>query len=87
MNEEVQNIVLNLFVAGMFILCFLASLSVCKAHLTLPVMALRRAGRIIWSDTPFVNFFFPPDIHCNRFARTAHSKATRLHYIQKYFNS
>jgi hypothetical protein len=23
----------------------------------MPIMALRRAGRFIWSDTPFVNFF------------------------------
>jgi hypothetical protein len=24
---------------------------------TLPILSLRRAGRFIWSDTPFVNFF------------------------------
>lgn len=57
MNLLLPNLVLNTIVAGTFGLCFLASVLVGKNHFTLPVMALRRAGRFIWSDTPFVNFF------------------------------
>ena len=57
MNLLLRDLVLNMIVAGTFILCFLTSLSVSKPHWTLPIMALRRAGRFIWSDTPFVNFF------------------------------
>lgn len=57
MNLLLPSLVLNMIVAGTFGLCFLASVLVGKNHLTLPVMALRRAGRFIWSDTPFVNFF------------------------------
>ncbi|MDI1489124.1 MAG: hypothetical protein OHK93_008402 [Ramalina farinacea] len=34
-----------------------ASLAIGQYKYSLPVMALRRAGRFIWSDTPFVNFF------------------------------
>lgn len=57
MNLLLQDLVLNMIVVGAFMLCFMVSLFVAKAHWTLPIMALRRAGRFIWSDTPFVNFF------------------------------
>ncbi|KAL2823872.1 hypothetical protein BDW59DRAFT_148127 [Aspergillus cavernicola] len=57
MNLLLQDVVLNMIVVGTFGSCFLASLFVGKGRITLPIMALRRAGRFIWSDTPFVNFF------------------------------
>lgn len=57
MNLLLSDLVLNSIVSGTFGLCFLASVLVGKNHFTLPIMALRRAGRFIWSDTPFVNFF------------------------------
>ena len=57
MNLFLPDLVLNMIVAGTFGLCFIASLVVGKVHITLPIAALRRAGRFIWSDTPFVNFF------------------------------
>ena len=57
MNLILQDLVLNMVVAGTFCLCFIASILVGHNDLTLPIMALRRAGRFIWSDTPFVNFF------------------------------
>ena len=57
MNLFLSSLVLNTIVAGTFGLTFAASLAVGHAKYTLPFMALRRAGRFIWSDTPFVNFF------------------------------
>lgn len=57
MNLLLSNLVLNMIVAGTFGLTFVASLAAGHARYTLPFMALRRAGRFIWSDTPFVNFF------------------------------
>ncbi len=57
MNLLLPDLALNLIVAGTFVLAFAASLAVGHARYTLPLMALRRAGRFIWSDTPFINFF------------------------------
>ena len=57
MNLLLPDIALNMIVAGTFVLSFAASLAVGRAKYTLPLMALRRAGRFIWSDTPFINFF------------------------------
>ena len=57
MNMLLDMMVLNMIVASTFGLTFIISLFVCRNRFTLPVMALRRAGRFIWSDTPFVNFF------------------------------
>lgn len=57
MNLSLSNLTLNMIVAATFGLTFAASLAVGHARYTLPFMALRRAGRFIWSDTPFVNFF------------------------------
>ncbi|KAL8637635.1 MAG: hypothetical protein Q9228_005110 [Teloschistes exilis] len=57
MNLLLSSVALNTIVAGTFGLVFAASLAVGHAKYTLPFMALRRAGRFIWSDTPFVNFF------------------------------
>lgn len=57
MNLLLSSLALNMIVAGTFGLTFVASLAVGHARYTLPFMALRRAGRFIWSDTPFVNFF------------------------------
>lgn len=57
MNLLLSSLALNIIVAGTFGLTFAASLTVGHAKYTLPFMALRRAGRFIWSDTPFVNFF------------------------------
>lgn len=58
MNLLLSDLTLNMIIAGTFGLTFVISLA-CggRAKYTLPVMALRRAGRFIWSDTPFVNFF------------------------------
>jgi hypothetical protein len=57
MNILLSSNLLNAIVATTFGITFLASLAVGKRETVLPVLALRRAGRFIWSDTPFVNFF------------------------------
>lgn len=58
MNLALPTGVLNALIAATFGLTFLASAAVaCKKSFVMPIMALRRAGRFIWSDTPFVNFF------------------------------
>ena len=57
MNLLLPDFALNMIVAGTFVLAFAASLTVGNAKYTKPILALRRAGRFIWSDTPFVNFF------------------------------
>lgn len=57
MNLLLPPLALNLMVALTFGFTFMASLFVCRSKYTLPIAALRRAGRFIWSDTPFVNFF------------------------------
>ena len=57
MNIMLSSILLNSVVIATFGIAFLASLAVGERELALPILALRRAGRFIWSDTPFVNFF------------------------------
>ena len=57
MNLLLPDLALNIIVAGTFGVVFTVSLAVGRAKYTLPLMALRRAGRFIWSDTPFINFF------------------------------
>lgn len=57
MNLLLEDLILNTIVASTYGLCFVSSMLVGKKRLTLPIMALRRAGRFIWSDTPLVNFF------------------------------
>lgn len=57
MNLLLSPSLLNAFVATTFGLAFLASLINGDKEIVLPILALRRAGRFIWSDTPFVNFF------------------------------
>ncbi|KAK5690097.1 hypothetical protein LTR17_026063 [Elasticomyces elasticus] len=57
MNLLLPSLLPNMFIAGVFGLAFLASFVTNKLCIVLPILALRRAGRFIWSDTPFVNFF------------------------------
>lgn len=57
MNVMLSSKLLNAVVIATFGIAFLASLAVGEKELALPILALRRAGRFIWSDTPFVNFF------------------------------
>jgi hypothetical protein len=59
MNLHLPTTALNVIIATTFGLTFLASaLVACRTKsLVMPIMALRRAGRFIWSDTPCVNFF------------------------------
>lgn len=59
MNLTLPTKALNVLIAATFGLTFVASaLVACRRRsLVMPIMALRRAGRFIWSDTPFVNFF------------------------------
>jgi hypothetical protein len=59
MNILLPVTALNILIATTFGLTFVASaLVACRERsLVMPIMALRRAGRFIWSDTPFVNFF------------------------------
>lgn len=57
MNLLLPDLALNMIVAGTFVLAFVASSSVGHAKYTRLLLALRRAGRFIWSDTPFINFF------------------------------
>lgn len=57
MNLLLSSKLLNALVAATFGVAFLASLVNGEREIVLPILALRRAGRFIWSDTPFVNFF------------------------------
>lgn len=57
MNLYLSDNVLNGIIVGTFAFCFVASLAVGKGRFTIFIVALRRAGRFIWADTPFVNFF------------------------------
>jgi hypothetical protein len=57
MNILLSSEVLNIIVAITFGVAFVASLVIGVKEIALPIMALRRAGRFIWMDTPFVNFF------------------------------
>jgi hypothetical protein len=57
MNLLLSTLLLNAIVAGTFGLTFATSLTVVRGKYTVPIIALRRAGRFIWSDTPFVHFF------------------------------
>ncbi|KAF2132425.1 hypothetical protein P153DRAFT_429562 [Dothidotthia symphoricarpi CBS 119687] len=59
LNLLLPTLALNLLVATTFGMAFIASAMVAcrEKSVLMPVMALRRAGRFIWSDTPFVNFF------------------------------
>ncbi|GKT60001.1 hypothetical protein ColTof4_00142 [Colletotrichum tofieldiae] len=57
MNLFLSDIVLNVFVACTFGFCFFVSILSCRRSWMRIVLALRRAGRFVWSDTPFVNFF------------------------------
>lgn len=57
MNMVLSDLALNLIVVSTFGMAFLASLVTNAKEIMLPIVALRRAGRFIWSDTPFVNFF------------------------------
>jgi hypothetical protein len=57
MNLYLHDRVLNGIIVGTFCFCFVASLIVGKKRITILIVALRRAGRFIWADTPFVNFF------------------------------
>jgi hypothetical protein len=59
MNLLLPATALNILIATTFGLTFVASaLVACREKsLVMPIMALRRAGRFIWSDTPLVNFF------------------------------
>jgi hypothetical protein len=57
MNLSLPEMALNIFIAGSFGFCTLISFFACPGSRLRPIHALRRAGRFIWSDTPFVNFF------------------------------
>ena len=57
MNLLLSSTLLNAIIAYTFGFAFLASLAMGDRELVLPILAIRRAGRFIWSDTPFVNFF------------------------------
>ena len=57
MNVMLSSNLLNSVVIATFGIAFIASLAVGEKEFALPILALRRAGRFIWSDTPFVNFF------------------------------
>ncbi|KFY10978.1 hypothetical protein V491_07387 [Pseudogymnoascus sp. VKM F-3775] len=57
MNILVSDKILNAFVAATFGFAFFASLVNGEKEIILPILALRRAARFIWSDTPFVNLF------------------------------
>ncbi|KAL2873082.1 hypothetical protein SGCOL_011748 [Colletotrichum sp. CLE4] len=57
MNLFLSDMVLNVFVACTFGFSFVVSVFSCRRSWLRLVLALRRAGRFVWSDTPFVNFF------------------------------
>lgn len=59
MNLTLPDKALNILIAVTFGITFMASVLVAcwRKSFVMPIMALRRAGRFIWSDTPFVNFF------------------------------
>ncbi|KAF2854158.1 hypothetical protein T440DRAFT_544349 [Plenodomus tracheiphilus IPT5] len=54
MNLALPIVVLNIMIAATFGLAFIASALVAcrRKSFVMPIMALRRAGRFIWSDTP-----------------------------------
>jgi hypothetical protein len=59
MNLTLPIRALNVLIAATFGITFIASVLVAcwRKSIVMPIMALRRAGRFIWSDTPSVNFF------------------------------
>jgi hypothetical protein len=57
MNLSLPELALNIFIAGSFAVWALISFFACQGSWLRPIHALRRGGRFIWSDTPFVNFF------------------------------
>lgn len=57
MNLLVSDTALNIIVAGTFGACWGVSIFTSRPGRVRLILALRRAGRFIWSDTPFVNFF------------------------------
>ncbi|KAL0941025.1 uncharacterized protein CTRU02_203788 [Colletotrichum truncatum] len=57
MNLFLSDLSLNILVSCTFGFCWVASIFSCRKSWLMVILALRRAGRFIWSDTPFVNFF------------------------------
>lgn len=57
MNLLLSPLVLNITVTSTFAVTWIASLLVLRWRPVMPILALRRAGRFVWSDTPIVNFF------------------------------
>ncbi|KAF7544070.1 hypothetical protein G7Z17_g10239 [Cylindrodendrum hubeiense] len=57
LNLLMSDTVLNIIVCVTFGITWVVSMLSSKWRPVLPFLALRRAGRFVWSDTPFVNFF------------------------------
>ena len=57
MNLLLEDMVLDVLIAATFGIAWLASMVVVERKVLSPILALRRAARFIWSDTPFVNVF------------------------------
>ena len=81
MNLLLPATALNILIATTFGLTFIASaLVACRERsLVMPIMALRRAGRFIWSDTPLVNFFTL--IYVAVYLKGSSSKITLRDYV------
>ncbi|KAH7133505.1 hypothetical protein EDB81DRAFT_103182 [Dactylonectria macrodidyma] len=57
LNLLLSDMVLNSIVCATFGITWIVSMLASRWRPVLPFLALRREGRFVWSDTPFVNFF------------------------------
>ncbi|KAH7137144.1 hypothetical protein B0J13DRAFT_624934 [Dactylonectria estremocensis] len=57
LNLLLSDTALNSIVCATFGITWVVSMLASRWRPVLPFLALRRAGRFVWSDTPFVNFF------------------------------
>lgn len=57
MNLFLSSLVLNVFVTSTFGFIWIVSILMRPFRPVRVITSLRRAGRFVWSDTPFVNFF------------------------------
>ena len=57
MNLFLSDLVLSIIVCVTFGITWIVSMLATRWRPVLPFLSLRRAGRFVWADTPFVNFF------------------------------
>jgi hypothetical protein len=57
MNLLLSDLTLNIIVAATFAMAWIASFAARSPKPVRIITSLRRAGRFVWSETPFLNFF------------------------------